>query len=59
MAGESECSVDALEVHHLVPVRAGGAALDPTNLLLVCKRHNVMLDKRFREARSDSSRISL
>lgn len=42
------CS-DLLHVHHLVPVSAGGAALDLDNLATVCSRHHPMLEAMRRE----------
>ena len=38
-----------LDVHHWVPVRAGGESYDLENLVLVCRRHNALLDQEFRQ----------
>jgi 5-methylcytosine-specific restriction protein A len=33
-------SVSAVLVHHIVPIKDGGAVLDPSNLQALCQRHH-------------------
>lgn len=37
------CS-ELLHVHHLIPVRAGGAPYNPDNLLTLCDRHHPVVE---------------
>jgi HNH endonuclease len=48
LAGEGECW-GRLEVHHLVPVRSGGAPYDLANLVLVCRSHHELVERLTRE----------
>jgi 5-methylcytosine-specific restriction endonuclease McrA len=50
LAGEGDC-YGKLEVHHLVPVRSGGAPYDLANLVLVCRAHHEVIETKAREAR--------
>jgi 5-methylcytosine-specific restriction endonuclease McrA len=34
------CGQKAVEVHHIVPIGAGGARLDDANLQSLCRRHH-------------------
>ena len=51
LAGEGDC-YGRLEVHHLVPVRSGGAPYDLENLALVCCGHLEVLEAKVRGEKS-------
>ena len=56
MAG-SDC-YGRLEVHHLVPVRLGGAPFDLGNLVTVCRGHHEAIETRNRKPREPKGEVS-
>lgn len=47
LANGRRCSAPAREVHHLVPLSAGGSPDDEANLVSVCLRHQPRGGKRW------------